>query len=297
MGRVERGCVVVLMLAAGAGQAAPPASRDWVGEGVFPRGIEGPAVGPDGALYVVNFARPGTIGRVSGQGKARLFLTLPAGSVASGLRFGRDGRLYAADHRGHNILRIDPADQSVSVWVHEPRMHQPNDLTLAADGGVYASDPDWRSGSGRVWYVSADGRTRVVADGLGTANGIALSPDGRRLYVAETRQRRIRVFDVGADAGLSGGRVLIEFKGHGLDGLRADVRGNLYVARYGAGELAVVSPRGKWLRSVPLKGRYPTNLTFGGEDGRRVFVTLDKRGAVESFVAPYPGADWERMRR
>ncbi|MCE7510555.1 SMP-30/gluconolactonase/LRE family protein [Alloalcanivorax xenomutans] len=271
------------------------APRDWVAEGTFPRGIEGPVVAPDGRLLVVNYQRPGTLGVISGRFQAALFLTLPRGSVASGLRFGPDGFLYAADHRGHNLLRIDLRDKSVRIWVHEPSMHQPNDLTIAADGGIYASDPDWKSGTGRVWYVSPAGRARIVAGDLGTTNGITLSPNGGQLYVNETVQRRIRVFDVSADGSLGNGRVLIEFPDHKLDGMRADVDGNLYVARYGAGEVAVVSPLGEVRRVVALSGKHPTNLAFGGEDGRRVFVTVDKRGLVESFRVPRPGADWARL--
>lgn len=268
-GHRDTGClwpgvaVALLWLCAPVG-AMEPASRDWVAEGTFPRGIEGPAVAPDGRLLVVNYQRPGTLGVISGQFQAGLLLVLPRGSVASGLRFGPDGFLYAADHRGHNLLRIDLDDGSVSVWVHEPRMHQPNDLTIAADH-------------------------------LGTTNGLTLSPDGRWLYVAETVQRRIRVFEVGDGGALDGGRVLVEFPRHKLDGLRADVDGNLYVARYGAGEIAVVAPSGEVRRTVRLKGAYPTNLTFGGEDGRRMFVTVDKRGLVESFRVPRPGADWVRL--
>lgn len=299
-GHRDTGClwpsvaVALLWLCAPVG-AMEPASRDWVEEGTFPRGIEGPAVAPDGRLLVVNYQRPGTLGVISGQFQAGLLLVLPRGSVASGLRFGPDGFLYAADHRGHNLLRIDLDDGSVSVWVHEPRMHQPNDLTIAADGGIYASDPDWNNGTGRVWYVSPAGQARVAADHLGTTNGLTLSPDGRWLYVAETVQRRIRVFEVGDGGALDGGRVLVEFPRHKLDGLRADVDGNLYVARYGAGEIAVVAPSGEVRRTVRLKGAYPTNLTFGGEDGRRMFVTVDKRGLVESFRVPRPGADWVRL--
>ena len=87
-------------------------------------------------------------------------------------------------------------------------------------------------------------------------------------------------------------RLLIRFDDHGMDGMRCDADGNLYIARYGAGVVAIVSPAGELLREVPLKGRKPTNLAFGGADGRQVFVTLQDRGAVETFRADRPGREY-----
>src|SRR5690606_14219742 len=85
-------------------------ARDLVAEGTFTAGIEGPASGPDGALYVVNFARDGTIGRVILDGataRAELFVELPGDSVGNGIRFDARGHMYVADYVGHRILGID----------------------------------------------------------------------------------------------------------------------------------------------------------------------------------------------
>ena len=87
------------------------------------------------------------------------------------------------------------------------------------------------------------------------------------------------------------GRLLIAFDDHGLDGMRTDVKGNLYIARYGAGVVAVVSPDGRLLREVKLKGQKPTNVAFGGPDGRTIFVTLQDRGAIEALRAEHPGRE------
>ena len=76
---------------------------------------------------------------------------------------------------------------------------------------------------------------------------------------------------------------------HGLDGLRCDGAGNLYISRYGAGRVAVVAPQGALVHEVALRGERPTDLAFGGGDGRTVFVTLQDRGAIESFRAAWPG--------
>lgn len=273
-------------------------ARDYVGDGVFGEGIEGPATGPGGVLYAVAFGRDGTIGQVvpaaDGRGAATLFVELPAGSTGNGIRFGDDGAMYVADYSGHNVLRIDPATKAVAVFAHLPAAHQPNDIARAPDGTLYASDPDWKTGQGQLWRIGRDGRVDRLETAMGTTNGIEVSPDGKRLYVNESVQRKVWAYDIGADGSIAGKRLLLEFPDHGLDGMRSDADGNLYIARYGAGVVAVVSPQGQVLREVRLKGQKPTNVAFGGADGRDVYVTLQDRGAIETFRADRPGREYGR---
>src|SRR5688572_1639922 len=94
----------------------------------FTAGIEGPNCDREGNVYAVNFAKEGTIGRVTPDGKAEVFLELPAGSVGNGIVFGRDGAMFVADYPKHNVLRIDLKTKKISVFAHEPTMNQPNDL-------------------------------------------------------------------------------------------------------------------------------------------------------------------------
>lgn len=270
-------------------------AHDYVADGVFTSGIEGPATGPDGALYVVNFAREGTIGRVvagrDGSGMARLFATLPVGSIGNGIRFTSGGRMLVADYKRHRILVVSKAGK-VSVHADLPGAHQPNDIALAPDGTIYASDPDWKNGGGRIWRIDRQGGAQILEDGMGTTNGIEVSPDGRRLYVAESVQRRIWVYDVGADGALSGKRLFASFADHGLDGMRCDRDGKLYVTRHGGGTVAILSPDGVTRREIRLKGRLPSNVAFGGRDGRTVFVTVQDRGAIETFRTTVPGREF-----
>ncbi|MDH5832319.1 SMP-30/gluconolactonase/LRE family protein [Luteimonas kalidii] len=269
-------------------------ATDHVVDGTFTAGIEGPATGPDGVLYAVNFAREGTIGRVtgdSGDARAELFVQLPAGRTGNGVVFDADGWMYVADYTGHAVLRIEPRTRAVAVHSHDPRMHQPNDLAIAPDGTLYASDPRWSHGDGQLWRIDRDGRAHLLETGMGTTNGIEVSPDGRHLYVNESQQRRIWAYDIDARGHVSGKRLLIAFDAHGLDGMRADEHGNLYIARYGAGTVAIVSPQGALLREVVLTGSKPTNLAFGGADGRSVFVTLQDRGAIETFRSAHRGRE------
>ncbi len=291
--RARTAALVLITLSSTALAADTFIARDHVSDGTFTTGIEGPATGPDGALYVVNLGKDGTIGRVDATGKATLFLTLPEGSIGNGIRFGSDGTMYIADYPRHNILRVAPDSTSVSVFAHLPNAHQPNDIALAPDGTLYASDPNWtKVDDGQLWRIDRDGRVQLLESGMGTTNGIEVSPDGKRLYVNESVQRNVWVYDLAADGSISNKRLLIRFDDHGMDGMRCDADGNLYIARYDAGVVAVVSPEGKLLRDVPLKGRKPTNVAFGGSDGRQVFVTLQDRGAVETFQADRPGREY-----
>ncbi|MBI4584792.1 MAG: SMP-30/gluconolactonase/LRE family protein [Planctomycetes bacterium] len=265
-------------------------------EGSFTAGIEGPACDQAGNIFAVNFEKQQTIGRVAPDGKGAVFVTLPGNSIGNGLRFDRQGNLYVADYIGHNILKIDPRTRTVAVLAHEDSMNQPNDLAIGPDGTLYASDPSWGQGTGQLWKISAAGTVQRLAAGLGTTNGIELSPDGKTLYVNESVQRNIWAFPIQADGALGEKRLLAEFPDHGFDGMRCDVAGNLYVTRHGKGVVAVVSPQGKVLREIDVLGKMPSNLCFGGPDGRTVYVTEVERRRLVQFRVERPGLEWLRWR-
>ena len=96
----------------------------------FTNGCEGPGVDKDGNVYAVNFAREGTIGKVSPDGKPELFVELPQGSTGNGIRFDSKGNMFVADYTGHNVLKVDMNTKNVSVFAHEPTMSQPNDIAI-----------------------------------------------------------------------------------------------------------------------------------------------------------------------
>ena len=259
----------------------------------FTKGIEGPACDKDGHLYVVNIEEKGTIAKVAPDGETELWVKLPEGSTGNGIRFNRAGQMFVADYTGHNILQIDPATKEVTVFAHEPTMHQPNDLAIGPDGTLYASDPDWKNGDGALWKIDTDGTITQLADGKGTTNGIEVSPDGARLYVAESKQRRVLSYDL-SKKGISNETVLITFDDHNLDGLRCDIDGNLYITRHGAGVVLKLSPDGKVLQTIELPGSMPSNLCFGGPDGKTVYVTEVENQQVLTFRADRPGLSWKR---
>jgi sugar lactone lactonase YvrE len=130
---------------------------------------------------------------------------------------------------------------------------------------------------------------------MGTTNGIDVSPDGKTLYVNESVQRNIWAFTIAADKSLTGKRLLKQFPDHGFDGMRVDVDGNLYVTRHGKGTIAVVSPKGEVLREIDVLGKRPSNLCFGGPDGRTVYVTEVDHGRLVSFRVDRPGLAWRQL--
>lgn len=270
-------------------------SVDFTSEFSFTKGIEGPAVDKNGNLYAVNFKNEGTIGLVDEKGQGSIFVTLPEGSTGNGIRFNTEGTMYIADYTGHNVLVIKKGTTKVDVWAHNSEMSQPNDLTIAPNGTIYLSDPNWAEETGRIWMVDASQNIVLLEENMGTTNGIEVSPDGKKLYVNESAQLSVWQYDIKADGSISNKTPFLTFEDHGMDGMRCDVMGNLYIARYGKGTVVIVSPEGKILDEIQLKGKNPSNITFGGKDGKTCFVTLADRGCFESFKAPFQGAHYNRI--
>ena len=261
------------------------------------RGIEGPACDAAGNLYAVNYHHQGTIGKVTPEGEASIFVELPEGSIANGIRFHSAGYMLVADYTRHNVLRIDMQTHAISVYAHEPTMHQPNDIAIAADDTVYASDPNWSESTGQIWRIGADGIAHKLEANMGTTNGIEVSPDEKSLYVNESAQRNIWAYDLSATGEVSNKRLLIQFPDFNMDGMRCDIDGNIYITRHGKGTIAKLSPTGEVLLEVQLKGRNPSNIAFGGPDGCTCYVTLQDVGNVETFRVERPGRSWQLLHR
>lgn len=259
----------------------------------FTSGVEGPAADASGNIYAVNFANEGTIGIVDANDQASLFVTLPEGSVGNGIRFNRAGEMFIADYPKHNILKVDMNNRTISVHAHEPKMNQPNDIAIDDQDRLYASDPNWKEGTGNLWRIDTDGKVTLLEENMGTTNGVEVSPDNKTLYVNESVQRNVWAYDLAPDGSVSNKRILITFPDFGMDGMRCDEAGNLYITRHGKGAVAVVSPAGKLLYEVTLTGKNPTNLAFGGADGKTVYVTIQDQGNIEKFPSVLSGRAWK----
>jgi sugar lactone lactonase YvrE len=216
--------------------------------------------------------------------------------------------MYIADYTNHNVLRVDMArcarasslaerNAAVEIFAHEPSMNQPNDLAIMANDILFASDPNWAGSWGQIWRVDPTGQMTLLETGMGTTNGIEVSPDELTLYVNETVQRRVWAYDLSATGEISNKRLIHQFPDYGLDGMRSDVAGNLYVTRWGKGVIAKLAPNGELLSEIPLNGQKCTNIAFGGPDGCTAYVTVADRGNIETFRVEHPGREWRLMQR
>ena len=263
--------------------------------GQFTDGIEGPACDRDGFIYAVNYREQGTIGRISPDGKGEVWVKLPGKSIGNGIVFNQQGIMFVADYTGHNVLRIDPATKKITVHAHNEAMNQPNDLAIMADGTLFASDPNWPKETGQLWRIDTDGTTHRVANGMGTTNGIDVSPDGKTLYVNESKQRNLWAFPIRADKSLGEKKLLKQFPDFGFDGMRLDVAGNIHITRHGKGTVVVLNPKGEILKEIDVLGGKPSNLCFGGKDGRTVYVTEVDHTRIVMYRSDLPGLAWARI--
>jgi gluconolactonase len=283
---------VVFILTLLKGYAQPYVARDLTVENLFSENIEGPNVSKAGNLFVVNYQKDGTIGLVRPSGEVVLYVSLPEGSIANAIMFDKKENMLLADWKGHNVLKVDAKTKAVSVYVHNDNFNQPNDLCINKKGQLFASDPNWKEGTGKLWRIDGPGKSVLLADNMGTTNGIELSPNEKKLYVNESVQRIIWVFDVNKKGDISNKKSFYQFDDFGMDGMKCDKQGNLYVTRHGKGTIAILSPDGKLIREVEMKGKLTSNITFGGPDGKTCFVTLQDRKCVEMFESTIAGKSY-----
>jgi sugar lactone lactonase YvrE len=272
-------------------------AKPFTAEGSFTEGIEGPACDAAGNIYAVNFARQHTIGKISPAGKGELFLELPGKSIGNGIVFNAEGFMFVADYVGHNVFQVDLKTRALKVFATEEKMNQPNDLAVAPDGTLYASDPSWEAGTGQIWRVDRKGKVILAAPNMGTSNGIEVSPDGKTLYVNESVQRNVWAFSIQKDGSLSDKRLFKKFDTHAFDGMRCDIDGNLYIARHGKGTVVKLSPSADMLQEIDVLGSLPSNLCFGGPDGKTIYVTEVQHRRLVEFRVDRPGLAWERWKR
>jgi sugar lactone lactonase YvrE len=220
-----------------------------------------------------------------------------------------DGALNVLCHREEALVRISPAGETLKVVDRDEEgltFRTPNASVNDGKGGVYFSSSGSFSPSaaseGAVLYLDRNDRLRRLAEGIHYANGVALSPDGKTLYVSEHLSRNLLAFDVAADGTLSGQKVFVALDDLvgtepgrswevGPDGLAVDRQGNLFVAEYGAGRFLVIDPGGALLGTVAVPEPYITGLALSPDEGR-IFITapisrmIPFNGTVSSLANP-----------
>jgi gluconolactonase len=285
---------------------------------------EGPIAMPDGSVLVVEIKR-GTLSRVTPDGT--ITVVGRCGGGPNGAAIGPDGACYVAnnggfewhdlgglvvpgnqppDYIGGRIQRVDLETGAVTdlYAACEGRpLRGPNDLVFDGDGGFWFTDHGKLRDRDRdrtgLFYARADGSLiKEVVFPLDAPNGVGLSPDGTKLYVAETYTGRVWSWDVAAPGELAGGfsfgpgggTLLCGVPGYQLfDSLAVDGAGNVCVATLVNGGITVISPSGEVLEHVATGDPLTTNICFGGTDLRTAYITCSGTGQLFATEWPRPG--------
>ncbi len=259
--------------------------------------LEGPAFDREGNLYVVDIAF-GRVFKVSPAGEFELAAEYDG--EPNGLKFHRDGRGFIADH-SHGIMVMDPASGTVTRYCDRPRLERfkgTNDLCFAANGDLYFTDQG-QSGledpSGRVYRLAtgagAEREPVCVLGGIPSPNGLVLSLDEATLFVAVTRMNNVWRVPFMLDGTVSKVGVFVQLSGGvGPDGIALDAQGNLAVCHFGLGTVWLFSAIGEPLARVrSCAGLKTTNLAYGGDDMRDLYITEAESGSILRARLPTPG--------
>ena len=281
---------------------------------------EGPVVMPDGSIVLVELKR-GTITRVDPDDGSVDVVAQPGGGP-NGAAIGPDGALYvcnnggfewgeargltipglvADDYSSGRIERIDLETGAVEVVyadVDGVPLKGPNDLMFDSTGGFWFTDHGKMRARtrdrGGLYYGKADGSSvREIAFPLDGPNGVGLSPQQDRVYVAETHQGSLLYWELDGPGELAGsphGRFLARPAGRKLfDSLAIDAEGNVSVATIQTGGISTFTPDGEELDFFAVDDPLCTNICFGGADMKTAFITLSGTGKLIRADWPRPG--------
>lgn len=271
----------------------PGSGWELVGDGYV--ATEGPAVDHEGNVFFVD----GPASRIyridAGTGKVSLWRENTGG--ASGLMFGRDGRLYAAEDGAKRIVAFDP-DGKETVLAENVGS---NDLAVSTKGEIYFTDPSTH----HVWLIASGGNRRAVNDSLQFPNGIRLSADEHMLYVADSVTRWVWSFQIDKDGSLVNGepfyRLIPPLSDNGkdvdswADGMTFDTNGYLYIATNAGIQICDQPGRVFGLLRKPTP-RDPSNVVFGGKDFHTLYVTehdkVFRRRLKTAGYLPWQAPQW-----
>lgn len=293
---------------------------------------EGPIAMPDGSIVAVEIM--GNLVRVTPDGTRHVIAELGGGP--NGAAIGPDGKAYVCNNGGFNwdvaddgymrptgransydggrIERVDLDTGRVETLYRrcgDVALTGPNDIVFDGLGGFWFTDHG-KSYSrlmdrGALYYAKADGSfIKEAAFPLFTPNGVALSPDGKTLYVSETDTGRLWSYPVQGPGELAkapwpspnGGRFMGNLAGyHRFDSMAVEANGNICVATLVSGGITVFSPEGEALEYHAAPEGYCTNICFGGPDLKTAYITLSGYGTLAAVDWPRPGLPLHHLNR
>lgn len=283
---------------------------------------EGPIAMPDGSIILVEIAR-GTLTRVTASGE--IAVIAETGGGPNGAAMGPDGKCYICnnggfiwhhsnglvfpgmqpdDYSGGRIERVDLKTGAIEVLYTECDgfpLRGPNDIVFDKQGGFWFTDhgktrPRDRDRTG-VYYASTDGQSiQEIIFPLDSPNGIGLSPDEDKLYVAETPTGRLWSFDINGPGNNrekinpANGKMMAQLPTHHLfDSLAVEACGNICVATILTGGITVHSADGSGAELIEMPDIVTTNICFGGPDLDTAYITLSSTGQLIKMNWPRKG--------
>jgi gluconolactonase len=251
-------------------------------------GTIGPAEGPvwwaDGNYLLFNDIN--TARRMKYMPGSSPTVAMEKTNEANGMTRDQQGRLVSAEHLTRRVTRYE-SDGSLTVIANSfqgKRLLRPNDVIVKSDGSIYFTDPggnaapeQWDVTISGVYRVSPDlGSMSLIIDDMVRPNGLAFSPDENTLYVADTRRRHVRAYQMQANGTIAKetSRVFVDLGGTepGVpDGIKVDAEGNVYSG--GSGGLYIIDPKGKKLGRIVHGQAATTNVAFGGDDWKTLYFT------------------------
>jgi gluconolactonase len=239
------------------------------------RFADGPAWSRDGHLVFCDVPSNRMIKWMPGQ-KPEIFRQDTGG--ACGSAFDAQGRLYVCEARARRVVRFDKQGKMevlAEKWQGK-RLNAPNDIAVRRDGNAYFTDPAFGIQSDTreldfygVYHLTPKGELDVIAKLRTRPNGVAISANGRTLYVVNSDERNVWAYDLDRAGAAANGRVVVANIEGVPAGIRIDEKNNLYVA---ARNLCVFSPDGHFIRQFEL-GEKPSNIAFGDADLQSLYIT------------------------
>lgn len=201
---------------------------------------------------------------------------------SNGLTRDKEGRLIACEHGTRRLTRTEK-DGSITILAdqfQEKKLNSPNDVIVKNDGSIYFTDPPFgikieqqKQPYQGVYCISPDGKLILVADDFERPNGLAFSPDEKKLYIDDSFRHHLRVFDVQDNGILTNGKIFYDMKINKPgcpDGMKVDIQGNIYCT--GAGGIWVFNPEGNHLGTI-VTPEIPANCAWGDADLQTLYIT------------------------